>query len=488
MTSKTEATLTTLAPLHIGTGESFTKHAYLISGGYVYIIDPQDVFKYLIVNGDFPDGVLKEYSNMPLSKFIHKHSIDESEILKKARHKIKRPDQLGNNAKILECIKLPLNKRPYVPGSSLKGALRTAILWNNYKVNEGNVDEIMNCIERYEESTLGSTIDSIMKCFHVSDTYESQHESSIYKILISSPNNELKWKKYGLPNTYIIAQASPTYCECIEQCKEFTLYIDLPEFSSNLRDRLNRPELKDKRDIITLQNIIIASNTFSKYQIEADISYIKKYSSLLEHPIVNFYKELAEKLNAIKPNECILHMSWGAGWLSKTFTSHEKDKNKEFFNANKEEFGDRKRLDADIFPKTRRFVMQGNDCIGTLGWIKLTFPEIVGLKNNDQIINLKGFDIINTEKPVKEKTSGFTIQIPTNPVAPQITRGSVLDAEIVKIENGMATVKTDINMQKITGIRLPVGHTYNKGAKVMIKVKTILNGKIHKCRIAERTL
>ncbi|MBC7075728.1 MAG: type III-A CRISPR-associated RAMP protein Csm5 [Syntrophomonadaceae bacterium] len=126
-------TLKTLSPLFIGSGKEIHKkeYVYVPRGQSVYILDIPKFSRFLADR-----GLVNEYTEFMLGnqndlyKWLHEKKVNETEIKTFAAYRISAADALKHNSN-LRGIQLFIKDnclRPYVPGSSLKGAIRTAIL------------------------------------------------------------------------------------------------------------------------------------------------------------------------------------------------------------------------------------------------------------------------------------------------------------------------------------------------------------------------
>ncbi len=139
-------TLTVLSPVHVGTGEDYIPTEYVIKDGYLHVLNRDAFMDYLIKEGKYqhflflcnissPEGIFK------IRQFIYDHFRPEFSVYKvKVSQAVAEnySQNLSDYAQIetaviasLAIAKLPrnpLNHQVFIPGSSLKGSLRTAIL------------------------------------------------------------------------------------------------------------------------------------------------------------------------------------------------------------------------------------------------------------------------------------------------------------------------------------------------------------------------
>lgn len=121
--------LKVLTPVHIGSGETIGKSEYVINGGRAYILDTYKLFKGLTQCGalkKYEDSVMK-IKGFSLNSFFQTNNIPSSKYKDWALYSFEIPEDANSKQlNISSCVKDAYHK-PYIPGSSLKGALRTAV-------------------------------------------------------------------------------------------------------------------------------------------------------------------------------------------------------------------------------------------------------------------------------------------------------------------------------------------------------------------------
>ncbi len=144
--------LTALTPIHIGTGESYDPTNFIVDEGYLYEFDEVKFFKLLPQKDKEIFIKATEKSSYDSLFEIHKFVKTHKEIAKKAyTHKVQvskgiqndyerkigkvvqieggrkiNKRRVFNNFEIEKTARLANDKKVYIPGSSLKGAISTA--------------------------------------------------------------------------------------------------------------------------------------------------------------------------------------------------------------------------------------------------------------------------------------------------------------------------------------------------------------------------
>lgn len=144
-----KVTLSCLTPVFIGSGDKFSKSEYILHKNKLYLLRNTEWAKFLSDYNLIDE--LVQAMNINLQRFsLKKDFIEKSSILNrkfggtdevlealvaaKAVESLAIEDEVSKVNDVLSFIKNGSGRR-YIPGSSLKGALRTAILANGLKQN-----------------------------------------------------------------------------------------------------------------------------------------------------------------------------------------------------------------------------------------------------------------------------------------------------------------------------------------------------------------
>ena len=163
--------LRVLSPTHIGNGNELTPVDFYPANGRIYVLDTEKLISHLMHLGVKLDEIL-DFLKSPLEdlyvwrRYINKLGLNIQDFTKYALRVI---GNLGTrSSRISEFIKT--RNRPYIPGSSIKGAIRTAIL---YKVLKECSDT--NMIDR----SLRGSIKGLRESQDLVDYYLSHLEEMI---------------------------------------------------------------------------------------------------------------------------------------------------------------------------------------------------------------------------------------------------------------------------------------------------------------------
>ena len=133
--------ITTITPLHIGDGSVIGKLDSVVDNGRIYFVDQDKFFQYIETN-NLVDNYLRFVDNtsaQQLSIFLRNNKCDISDFINGICDGGHEYTGISNPKPINTFIRTA--GRTYIPGSSLKGAVRTAIAYDRIKKLDGDVVE-----------------------------------------------------------------------------------------------------------------------------------------------------------------------------------------------------------------------------------------------------------------------------------------------------------------------------------------------------------
>lgn len=299
-----EIVLKTRSPLFIGSGSAYCKHEYCYHPGKKIVsILNQDAFFRLLIECNYIDlyesFVLGQYKN--LYDFLGRQCrFSAKQIEQITKYQVSAADAISEHKPLKEihAFTRDINGNAYVPGSSLKGALRTVLLYDmissekkgEWPFTENVSKKSSALMHKLEGSYLNSLslnkmnsgeikndpVNSIMRGISVSDSR-----------LISDSQMILCQKIDVLPDG---KQNNLNLCrECVKPCTEiyFTVTLD--------------------------QSVL--KNTITEKTIS---QAIQKYILFYEKQFVNRFKQPAN--NAEVNYEHSIVLGGGSGYFSKTLT------------------------------------------------------------------------------------------------------------------------------------------------------------------------
>lgn len=152
-------------PVHIGSGTQITKKEFTVNMKRIDVYDP---FKLYSVLGERYEALF----NNPwesLTDYLFKNRVKASHAVKYSVHS--SDSSVRKTDSIAEFIKDPYGN-PYIPGSSLKGAIRTALL--SHIISQDKDDKYKSShffkAQDIEEDIFGKHTDSALRFLRISDS------------------------------------------------------------------------------------------------------------------------------------------------------------------------------------------------------------------------------------------------------------------------------------------------------------------------------
>lgn len=349
--------LETISPIHIGAGERYSSSEFIVKGNEIIRVDINKIYTLL---NEKNKEIFLEYLEDPrfrLNDFISKINISISEAkLYSANLKTSIPTEIIENIKT--------GFKGYVPGSSLKGAIRTAILSafiGEKEVNElGKIFTMRNpwqlnweaekFIERFFSEGRGqSSYSDFMRFVQISDFIPIRN-LCIYNIQSLEAEETNNWKWYGRNGRVV-----QSYLETIAtgECLEGELHITYKE---KIHQNIG---LKGKSDILDVNEMKRLVYRFSNGIINHEIAFSKRYGIDF---LLNFYENLK---NMNKERSPVIKLGQGSGYLATTIGLDLK-KNPTVFEFVRNSL--RGKSYSFEFPKTRKIVVEEKM---PLGWCRL---------------------------------------------------------------------------------------------------------------------
>ncbi|MCS7074034.1 MAG: type III-A CRISPR-associated RAMP protein Csm5 [Bacteroidia bacterium] len=362
--------LKTLTPVHVGCGVKLQeKTEYIRFGNQIAVLD--DV-KVLSIIGE---------ENIPTWVSIIEKKDNFLDYLKKRKPGIKASDvalriidnPLGHYSgkEIFSQIHTGFGV-PYIPGSSLKGAIRTAVFATLAKNNKELVKSeakrqggSLHKDDYLQKNLIGSDPNhDPFRLLKVGDIHFSKTEFRELKVANLAKNEGWHFK-------------FSQFIECIPPDAESQFEIRFPEdtlrntqnscktlLQTYMKDSLPYQTLEAKQLFKMINNHTLQAMDLEKDELE--MAYHKfefsddAYELMHEYrsKLLNLYEEIKDLQNSDK--ECILRLGFGTGYHSITGAWKKRVLGKEDLMEDKHRF-------ANIYPKTRRLTAEGEP----LGFLKL---------------------------------------------------------------------------------------------------------------------
>jgi len=353
-----------LTPIVIGSGREkiLTKLDYISEGNTIYVIDVDKLISSLSFNEakDFSDRLIK-FGNL-------KAAIKNIDFKRFLKYKIKCADRV-NDREIRVTLTKDVNNYAYIPGSSIKGAIRTAIyykVFNEAKENlKKELQKLMNEIFIKKPHKIKG--DKLLLKIFTSKEADQPHFDPLRFLRITDTkplpvyeNTEVF--RIELFKTY----QKPTFAEGFIPNRLLfgEIYFDRVLWDSSYE--IWRKEFKHL-DLLNISVLSKVLNEFAERIIEHELKFA------INHNLSNietFYQNLKDELKKLSVDESIIRIGWGSGYFSTTLGLLFIEMNifkdiRKAFRLGKPGFE---------FPATRKFAFYERK-LYPLGWAKITFQS-----------------------------------------------------------------------------------------------------------------
>ncbi len=295
-----------LSPLYIGSGDTYSQLDYISTEGKIHILDFNKILSSIPeeVIDDLTNDITENFHNNRwqgnVEEFLNKYNINWRDFIEKSYTLIGeiKKNEINQFIKTGDFI--------YIPGSSIKGAIRTSILYyilENHPREKAKISqEILSYFNHREINKLiqsdGKT--DLMRALVVSDQKLQSDKANI---------------KIGETAVYHLKDKTstiPIFNEILDKGfqSEGTIKINqkLIDFGNLIVGNFD----------LSWQNLIEAINSFSEKIINYELEVFTKQDDSNLEGIITYYKELQNQLNSLNENECILRLGQGSSALGIT--------------------------------------------------------------------------------------------------------------------------------------------------------------------------
>jgi CRISPR-associated protein Csm5 len=353
-----DLTLSTLTPLHVGSGETLEKDFdYAIFKKRTWVMNTEKVADAFMFdeNGRY----LPDLETTPPAQLLKPGDFDPNSSL---FHYVMpgTPHASTTGAAVQAHIKDVFSK-PYLPGSSIKGALRTIIFREAYAANGKPLDHQPLersprwAAQKLERALLGKDANhDLMRAVHVTDSQ-------------SLPANDY----LQLLNAHVFGRSkvgSPIALECVKGDAVFKATLTIDDYL--FQDEQAQQQLRFTTNQETwLRHLAQHANDQAHRRIKQEMGF---YQARQKEGAARFYRQLASLSKEMPTDTFLLQVGWGGGWDSKTvaylLSAGEKEAIIDRYNLAKG-----KHHKGQPFPASRRAVSRGEgdraQAAAPLGWL-----------------------------------------------------------------------------------------------------------------------
>jgi len=349
---------TTLSPLHIGSGEELRQDFdFKVFEGRTYRLNVEAIL----------DKYMHDWQRNP--KLLPGSLLKEGDLRNPDfwRYDLKGfPRSSKTDARLQACVKDAYD-RPYLPGSSLKGAIRTALAWTGWQELQIKFDRSMVGNKRQwagqklEQKIFGNSPNTdLLRVLQISDCFGPEHAG----------------EKLMVVNVQVLTASTagtPVELEAISGDTVFigSIHIESELFQDSFNQKLG---FNNRRH--WLDELMPRIQTHSKARID---ELYKWFADNNLYKVADFYRQLSKA--RLPENQALIQLGWGTGWDGKTFWTHIQ-KDRPLFSQLVKDFRMQKSsrsggYNAAVkeFPKSKRLAMEIKEgrwsAAAPLGWVLL---------------------------------------------------------------------------------------------------------------------
>lgn len=407
--------VTILSPVHIGNGNSRTPFDFIITDGQLVVVN---LAKVLAGNPQRVDALNRQIERDPvhfsLSDFLtpeersspggQVYSADLDASTKSVFHEQLRK---GDKLDVAEMSKTPINAHIYLPGSTLKGAFRTAVAYAALRTYPPLWQALKQRLEHIDWRWSDEAVEDLLFC-----GAQTEPAYDFFRTVSFSDSSGVTATEQTLQiGKMKILSLKPTPKK--EMPKQGTMYKQLETLRSSLTTRLNSPlkpwwtllelvkpgvtftgttaweerfmhDARAKKIVqwkaphqteFTIEQILKAANLFAAEICAWELNFFERQVEGLDvTPIISFYRDLQAQIQHAAPLQAYLCLGQGAGWHKVTIGMLlERDLAVNFKRLRRDLRLAEDRLNFE-YPKSRPLLMQSVDLPqGVPGWVAIQF-------------------------------------------------------------------------------------------------------------------
>lgn len=416
--------LQTLTPVHIGSGETLASNFdFFIDGNQLRVVNTTRLFnKIEALGADAIERFSQAVEDNTVLDWLRRHQINLSEITQHAA--------AFNESRTPRDIRAHIRDgfgKLLIPGSSLKGALRTAVLkklCDNQQHNDIVNDTVQKILKmhrppRFSDQSItksllgGDPQKNLFRTLTVGDFVLDKQAVKLLKVWVNR-----------LVNQNTLGGKFPIFVEGLPETAECQGVIAFDQFLANKEKEKRCFGFKTE---LTLDWLLDACNALSRKTIDHELDFYDGINGKGVDQLKQFYNNLKDQLDNIGTQETIINLGWGVGWCGITGQLIETDKltrdiRKKLKLAHQEKYL------SFPFPKSRRLA-EINQEVKPMGWVRIDFTSLAEQKQQQENETQAAIEA-DTKKQQWEKMSEQEKRLAAirqDPLAVEFDRGKTVD-------------------------------------------------------------
>ena len=360
-----------LSPVHIGSGNMLKKgEDFFVQNEKATVISLDELINFY----------RSDKFNLSRISEILENGGDLTEFYNRTKNQLKNTYSITSALhpafEVREFYKDPFYN-PIVPGASLKGSMRTIILWESIlkekEIKKKYLQKINERNFQIEAIVFGRDAKKDpFKAVSIEDVPFKPDNLSIYnaKIFDIKRYPGYGWKKTGRNSQIMdsIEEGTTISFEALQPQSRANFTLTVDSFSVNNFEKNSFKTLFGN----FWGNFCKISKEYSRVTIEKEINFLDKTNSKGElNSIIAFLRRILKEVSALDENSAVFRMAYGIGWQGMTGDYFDSEELKRIRSVKK--LGSNY---SDIFPKTRRLIVDRNSSynlqpVFPLGWVKI---------------------------------------------------------------------------------------------------------------------
>jgi len=363
-----------LSPLHIGTGTSLLEGVdWIQRDGYAYVADQnallEAVFDRAGEEGRSDAMIARAIAGMTLNDLVDAGYLTKADFTEESplfRYRLKGDPAMNQMSEQIKDV----YGRPYLPGSSLKGALRTVLAVGGATVRKLRFDRIGRsrswAAQPVERELFGRNPNyDLLRALQVSDSGPlSPEHLGLERVNIYPTAGQRT--RYGRQRGLDLDVETLRRGAILQAPIKIEGYL----FSGQAARELKFGERKK-----WLLSLPRWGRWMAGQRIADEIEFFQRRGD--GQVVLGFYSRLVQTWEGLGENEFLLQVGWGTGWLSKTFGKMLQGDAQAFERMVRDYrlTMERGRQPGDPFPRSRHLVRRGEHPAVPLGWMKVTLQR-----------------------------------------------------------------------------------------------------------------
>lgn len=299
-----DITLITKGPVFVGDGRQIQKKEYIyLSNNAVGILEIEKLYAKMKKLGkarEFEDFILNNNRDS-LNEWLRGQRLSGSDIEETIKYELQSNDMIDKRDRkmqIMSFVKDPYGN-PYIPGSSLKGMLRTILISKKIFDSRSDFSDDINMLKRKARNSENRLLNG--------KSLFSREIKSIESKALNTLNREVKRQddaKNDILQGFIISDSEALNVSDLCLCQKIEVHRDGQEKKLNLLRESIKPGT-------TIRFKLTIDSSVCSFDTEYIVNAIKEFNNC-------YYSHFLQKFNADRNSDSTVYIGGGSGFVSKT--------------------------------------------------------------------------------------------------------------------------------------------------------------------------